>query len=159
MNSNRAVWKTDISFTSYLSGFLQNCLFKKSIFHLPIPILIAEYKSHIKHRNKWRAFWYVPSWIAVYIIARLTPALPFASPFTPASFVSLSTKNLKSIKDHGINAKITVRSIRNMKNVRAFTWAVRNKTANHYETVSSTIKEGSLLEIASANTYRGIERC
>lgn len=30
-----------------------------------------------------------------------------ASPFTLVSFVSLSTKNLKSIKDHGINAKIT----------------------------------------------------
>lgn len=40
-----------------------------------------------------------------------------------------------------------------MKNVRAIRWTVRNKTANHYETVSSTIKGGSF-GIASANTYR-----
>lgn len=67
-----------------------------------------------------------------------------ASPFTPVSFVSLCAKNLKSIKDHGTNAKITGHvSTRSMKNVRPITRAVRNKTANHYETVSSTIKGGS----------------
>lgn len=35
-----------------------------------------------------------------------------ASPFTLVSFVSLSTKNLKSINDHDINAKITGSAVR-----------------------------------------------
>lgn len=69
-----------------------------------------------------------------------------ASPFTLVSFVSFSTKNLKSIKDHGINAKITGSAFRSLKNVRPITWAVRNKTAYHYETVSSTIKGRSFAE-------------
>lgn len=69
----------------------------------------------------------------------------------PASFAPLSTKNLKSIKDHRINAKITRPAIRATWKMYRPLW---NKTANHYEAVSRSIKEGFVLGIASANTYR-----
>lgn len=44
----------------------------------------------------------------VYIIAGAYSGFECASPFTLLSFVSVPAKNLKSIKDHGINAKITL---------------------------------------------------
>lgn len=46
---------------------------------------------------------------------------------------------------------------RNMKNVPSATWAVRNKTANHYEAVNTTIKGRYFCGIASANTYTEVE--